>query len=295
MRRIENIPLSKIRLDGGTQQRDVLDQDVIREYATAIVEETVMPPIEVVCDNSDYWLWDGFYRWYAHKMSGRDIITCSIRDGSKADAIWLSCGANKSHGIRRNAKDIVKAISTAIELNPTATTREIAVHVGVSHMTVWRCLKKQEPPDADPVAMLQPPPDEPIPPGALSDMPTNAPPPEYPMSPPIPNKAKLGEPERPASASAMPPLDQEDDAGKPVPEELKVIFEARGEFYRIAGAAKVVAMGLLQLSLKPEGKYITSDTLTTASDLVETIRAGCPSLLNEESDCGWSPRGVGGV
>lgn len=105
MKDIQLIELDKIKIDGGTQHRKV-DDKVRDEYAELIREGVDFPPVEVVYDGKHYWLWDGFHRYNAHIAAEADCIMAHITEGKKRDAIWLSFGANKDHGVRRKAKDV---------------------------------------------------------------------------------------------------------------------------------------------------------------------------------------------
>jgi hypothetical protein len=135
---IQLIELSKIKIDGGTQQRDV-DKDIRDEYAQLIREGVDLPPVEVVFDGKRYWLWDGFHRYQAHIAAEADCIMAHITDGKQRDAVWLSFGANKDHGLRRKAEDVRKIIAT-IKADPIwsakTTQKQIAEIVGVSLSTV---------------------------------------------------------------------------------------------------------------------------------------------------------------
>ena len=54
------LQLNQIRTDGGTQPRAQLNYNTVTEYAESIEDGATFPPVEVMYDGSDYWLWDGF-------------------------------------------------------------------------------------------------------------------------------------------------------------------------------------------------------------------------------------------
>jgi len=54
--------LSQIRIDGGTQPRTELNEDVIAEYAELLADGVEFPVITVYFDGANYWLADGFHR-----------------------------------------------------------------------------------------------------------------------------------------------------------------------------------------------------------------------------------------
>ena len=59
------IDISKIRIDGGTQPRQNINETVIQEYADSILEGATLPPVDIFFDSTNYWLADGFHRYCA--------------------------------------------------------------------------------------------------------------------------------------------------------------------------------------------------------------------------------------
>lgn len=108
---IDEITVSEIRIDGGTQPRIEIDEHTVSEYAESIEQ---LPPITVFYDGSAYWLADGFHRWHAHRLAGRSKIAADSRPGSRRDAILYSVGANSSHGLRRSNADKRRAVETML-------------------------------------------------------------------------------------------------------------------------------------------------------------------------------------
>ena len=64
----KKLNLAVIRIDGGTQARAKIDDDVVQEYAAHMRDGDQFPPITVFHDGSDYWLGDGFHRYFATKI-----------------------------------------------------------------------------------------------------------------------------------------------------------------------------------------------------------------------------------
>ena len=54
--------IDQIRMDGGTQPRTRLSSATIDEYAQAMMDGMIFPPVEVYHDGIEYWLADGFHR-----------------------------------------------------------------------------------------------------------------------------------------------------------------------------------------------------------------------------------------
>lgn len=134
----KKLSLATIRMDGGTQPRAELLEDVIAEYAEAMRGGATFPPVDVYYDGTSYWLADGFHRAEATKKLGIAKIAAEVHQGTREDAQWHSCGANQFHGLRRSNEDKQRAVLAALKHPKAATmsTREIAEHCGVSNAMV---------------------------------------------------------------------------------------------------------------------------------------------------------------
>ena len=108
------IELNKIKIDGGTQQRAELNQAVVGEYAEAYQAGAKMPPIVVFFDGANYWLADGFHRYFGAKSAGLETIHEEVIPGTVRDAILYSLKANDTHGLRRSNDDKRKAVETLL-------------------------------------------------------------------------------------------------------------------------------------------------------------------------------------
>ncbi len=131
------LPVSKIRMDGGTQSRVQLNWLVIDEYAKAMIDGAQFPPVVVFHDGENYWLADGFHRVQACDKAGMDVAA-DVRQGTVRDAVLYSVGANATHGVRRSNED--KRAAVLKLLNDAEwgawSDREIARQCGVDHKTV---------------------------------------------------------------------------------------------------------------------------------------------------------------
>jgi hypothetical protein len=139
-----NLNLDKIKIDGGTQSRAKIDQDVVAEYADLIKSGTVFPPITVFYDGVDYILADGFHRYFANRKAGTPNIEVQLHEGTLRDAILFSFSANHSHGLRRTIADKRKAVTAMLEDIEWQdwSDREIAKHCNVSPMLVGTIRKE---------------------------------------------------------------------------------------------------------------------------------------------------------
>jgi hypothetical protein len=147
---MKQIKITAIRIDGGTQARLKLNQDVVKEYSEHMKDGDKFPPIMVFHDGSEYWLADGFHRYFASKSNSALEIECDVRDGTLDDAILYAFSANGRRGLSMSAEDNRNIIIRMLQ-HPVWSkwsNAEIAKHVGVSKMTVGRVktsLEKDKP------------------------------------------------------------------------------------------------------------------------------------------------------
>lgn len=134
------IDIKKIRIDGGTQPRSNIDDNLVNDYAEAMQSGVEFPPVVVFHDGVDYWLADGFHRTHAARRILLSDIDADIKQGTKRDAVLYSVGANSDHGLRRSNADKRKAVMTLLEDAEWSrwSNVEIARHCAVSDMTVKR-------------------------------------------------------------------------------------------------------------------------------------------------------------
>jgi hypothetical protein len=138
-RRRTSLALDHITIDERLKSRE-LKPAVVKDYAAVMRRGGVFPPVLVVRDGKDkYYLVDGHHRvTAARKLNGVDTIDTDIIDGTFTDALWLSWGANREHGLRRTQKEKRRAIHAAL-LHPKwskESDRAIGRHIGCDHKTV---------------------------------------------------------------------------------------------------------------------------------------------------------------
>jgi hypothetical protein len=109
------LKLAQIRIDGGTQPRCEINQDVVNDYAEAIQDGKTLPPVVVFNDGASYWLADGFHRYFGATKAERDAIHAKVETGTLRDAILYSVGVNAEHGLRRTNADKRKAVMTLLK------------------------------------------------------------------------------------------------------------------------------------------------------------------------------------
>jgi hypothetical protein len=133
---LKDLRLDAIRLDGGTQPRVRIDEEIVREYAERMKAGDRFPPVQVYFDGTDHWLSDGFHRVKAAGEAGLKSIQADVWEGTRDDAFWMSLAANKDHGLRRSNDDKARAVKAALVARPRLSDRQIADHVGVHFDTV---------------------------------------------------------------------------------------------------------------------------------------------------------------
>jgi predicted nucleic acid-binding Zn-ribbon protein len=134
------LALYKIRIDGGTQARVKLNQDLVTEYAEHMKDGDKFPPITVFNDGSDHWLADGFHRFFAYKANNETMVEAEVINGTLEDATLYAFAANAKRGLSMSDEDNRNVITLMLKhpMWSLWSDREISRHVGVSNMTVGR-------------------------------------------------------------------------------------------------------------------------------------------------------------
>ena len=110
MSEIKTLNLDHIRIDGSTQSRVLIDEQVVAEYAELYRSGVTLPPVTVFFDGTTHWLADGFHRYWANRRINCDYVYADVRQGTQRDAILYSVGANADHGLQRTNADKRKAV-----------------------------------------------------------------------------------------------------------------------------------------------------------------------------------------
>lgn len=132
------LKFSQIRIDGGTQQRVSINQDKVAEYAECMREGDKFPPILCTFDGTNYWMYDGFHRYFAFQSAGFTEVEVIYKPGTQEDAQDLSYGINNGHGLSPSKEDKEKSVKDALskERHANKSDREIAKLCKVSHTFV---------------------------------------------------------------------------------------------------------------------------------------------------------------
>jgi len=128
------VKLEDIRIDGGTQFRDQINQDVVKDYAEKMCDGAQFPPLRAMFDGTTYWLYDGFHRYFAAHDRGFKDIEVDYKPGTQEDAQDLALRANNEHGLPRNNATKRKSVEAALsmERHASKSDREIAKLCDVS-------------------------------------------------------------------------------------------------------------------------------------------------------------------
>jgi len=135
---IKVLNLQSIRIDGGTQARTAINNDLVAEYAAAMSDGIHFPEIETYFDGVDHWLVDGFHRLHAMLTLGKASASAMVFTGTLRDAVLHSLGVNGDHGLRKSSDDKRKSVQTMLNDAEWSqyTDRQIAKICGCSHPLV---------------------------------------------------------------------------------------------------------------------------------------------------------------
>ena len=149
----KTLPLESIRIDGETQARVKIDDDVVADYAEIINQsggDWPFPPVDVFCDGTDHYMADGFHRHLAAKRAGRESIPVTEHTGTAYDARIFGMTANDTHGLRMTRADKRACVEWLLNmprhlLPGKMTQKEIAEKAGVSLWLVKDVVASRKP------------------------------------------------------------------------------------------------------------------------------------------------------
>ena len=134
------LAIDQIEATAGTQVRVKIDEKVVNEYAEAIKDGAMFPPLVVFAPKNSqrYILADGFHRLRAAIKVDRKTVGVKIKEGGVHEALHYALGANAEHGLRRSNDDKRNAVMLAFK-DPNYddwSLRQIADLCRVSHILV---------------------------------------------------------------------------------------------------------------------------------------------------------------
>jgi hypothetical protein len=114
-----------------------MNWETISEYCAFFRGGETPPPLEVFEVEGELVVVDGFHRLEAGRRAG--VVTLPVKivgKGSMADAQRHALGTNQKPGLPRTRADKRRAVKMALDLYDGQSNRQIAKHVGVSHVFV---------------------------------------------------------------------------------------------------------------------------------------------------------------
>lgn len=143
MDNLQLINLLDIKLNKQTQSRTAINQDVVSDYCDLMLDGVEFPAITLFFDGIDYYLVDGYHRYFASKKAGLKEMSAQVMNGSLRDAILYAVGVNNAHGLQRSHDDKRKAVMTLLDDLEWSEWSDAAIarHCNVSAMTVGRVRK----------------------------------------------------------------------------------------------------------------------------------------------------------
>jgi hypothetical protein len=141
---LQQLPVVAIRRDPDVQPRVAVDSATVDQYAEAMQDGAVFPPIDVFWDGKVYWLADGFHRVAATEKAEEDQLQARVHEGTKRDAILHAAGSNATHGLQRGNADKRRAVGLLLSDTKWAewSDREVGRRCGVSHTFVSNVRRK---------------------------------------------------------------------------------------------------------------------------------------------------------
>ena len=145
---MKSLSTDLIRIDGNTQSRIAINEDVVSDYADIIQKagtEWPFPPIDVFYDGTDYFDADGFHRYLAALRTKRASIPCKIHKGTARDALIFGMTANDRHGLRMTRADKRKCVEWFLDDDSKLTQKAIAESTGVSTSLIKKIIAERNP------------------------------------------------------------------------------------------------------------------------------------------------------
>lgn len=126
--------------------RASIDEETVAEYAEAMSEGAVFPPIELYDVGGKIVIVDGWHRYMAAVKCGFVDIQATTRKGTPDEALSSALGCNHKHGLKLSSADKRKYVEIAITQWPDLSLRKVADRCGVSHQFVADIRNESKPP-----------------------------------------------------------------------------------------------------------------------------------------------------
>jgi len=113
--RTGQMKLNQLTIDGGTQSRVKIIQEAVDEYAESLAGGARFPPVLAYYDGINYYLTDGYHRYFAHQKAGLKDIEVTVVNGTLRDAILRSFSVNAENGRHRSNEDKRNAVQAMLD------------------------------------------------------------------------------------------------------------------------------------------------------------------------------------
>ena len=136
--------LSEIKIVPELMMRVGINQEIVDEYAQAMLDGDKFPPVVIINDGDHNYLVDGHKRYYAIEKNGGTIIDADVRMGTYDDAFdYAFTNANRENGERYSPEDKRHALKLALEKEryTNQSDRKLAQILRVSHTFVSKLRK----------------------------------------------------------------------------------------------------------------------------------------------------------
>lgn len=138
------LEIELITIDQVLQQRGGISDDTVAQYAEAMRAGDIFPPVELMDDGENLWLFDGVHRIKAAQRAGIETLEANITKGTRRQAEFESFKVNCKHGLPRDrgaTGRVIRKILTDPEWSKIPL-RQIAKHIGCSESWVRQAREK---------------------------------------------------------------------------------------------------------------------------------------------------------
>lgn len=282
-----NLKLDKITIND-LQARAHTDETVVAEYAESWLEGEKFPDVTVFHDGTNYFLADGFHRYFGALKAGLKDINADVRKGSRDEALWFAIGANRTHGLKRTNADKRKAVEIALRQKPEMADNAIAKHIGVSQPLVSEVRGQLQVLEVD---SLKTPTKRVGLDGKERKSPIPPPSKKSSISIPKPSESKAKIPQRTAPAVFVPPSVC-DKIGRSIPDVLIPLWERRYEIEEritvltnvCSWLKKIDSNDALFVSAKPQNELLALEGVLQNLKLNWLPHSLCPDCHGKNTE-----------
>jgi hypothetical protein len=152
-KQIKTARIDSLIRDDRFQARQGLDPGTVKRYATIYREDPdKLPPIKIALINKAGFVIDGWHRVAALEANKSVYVRAEVIAATEAEAFAMASTANLAHGKPLRTKELRKAFALFVKggqhrkgKSGFKSYRELAKDLGVSHMTVYRWMKRDFP------------------------------------------------------------------------------------------------------------------------------------------------------